>query len=304
MGRLATLLTKTWNEFSEDDCPSMAAALAYYTIFSLAPLLVLVVLLVSLVWDPGQVEGEVQQQMNDWFGNQGAQQVQTMMASAQQHRSGWTAVWGFVILAIGATGLFGQLQTALNRAWGVAPDPNQSGVVAYLGRRAFSLLMILLIAAVLFASLLLSAVLTAFGGQVVSLLPGEVSGALLRAIDFAVSFLVVALLFAAIFKWLPDAKIAWRDTIVGALVTALLFVIGKTAIGIYLGYVNMGSTYGAAGSLVLLLVWVYYSSMIVLLGAEFTQVWARRHGKDIEPEEGAVRVLRRTESVPNQRHAA
>ncbi len=291
------LLKTTFSEFSNDDCTSMAAALAYYTIFSLAPLLVLIIMLVSLVWDPTQVRGEVQQQMNELFGEQGAQQVQTMMNNASQHRSGWAALLGIIALLFGATGVFGQLQMAMNRAWEVAPDPNRSGIKAYALKRLYSFGMILVIAALLLVSLLLSTVLSAFGQSIVGFLPGTVSDSLLRWLDFGLSFLVITLLFAALFKWLPDAKVGWRDVLLGAVATAVLFVIGKTLIGVYLGHANLGSTYGAAGSLVLLLVWIYYSSMILLLGVEFTQVWARRHGGTIEPKQGAVRVVRQKEEV-------
>jgi membrane protein len=289
---LATLLTNTWTEFSDDDCTSMAAAIAYYTIFSLAPSLVLVVMLVSLFWDPHQVQGKVQQQLADLFGQQGAQQVHAMMNNATQNRSGWTAVLGFIALALGATGLFSQLQAALNRTWEVAPDPRRSGIKGYVAKRLLSFAMILLIALLLFASLLLSAALSAFSGQLAAWLPGAISGPLLRWTDFGFSFVVTTVLFATVFKWLPDAKVPWSSVLVGAVVTSLLFVLGKMLIGVYLGHVNLGSAYGAAGSLVLVLVWVYYSAMILLLGAEFTQVWAQRRGQQVEPSEGAIRVVR------------
>lgn len=301
MRQIWTLLKTTATEFSDDDCASMAAALAYYTVFSLAPLLVLVVMLVSLVWEPTQVQGQVHGQMNELFGQQGGQQVQTMMNNATENRSGLAAVWGLIALLVGATGLFSQLQTAMNRAWEVAPDPQQSGIKDYLFKRLLSFGMILLIAVLLFAFLILSAVLSAFGQYIGGLLPGAISQTALEVLNFVVSFLVIALLFAAIFKWLPDAQTRWKDVLVGAVVTALLFVIGKTLIGIYLGHSNMTSGYGAAGSLVLVLVWIYYSAIILLLGAEFTQVWARRHGAAVEPKPGAVRVVRQTEQV---RHAA
>jgi len=292
MRQIWTLLKTTATEFSEDDCASMAAALAYYMVFSLAPLLVLIVMLVSLVWEPTQVQGQVQGQMNELFGQQGAQQVQTMMNNASQNRSGLAAAWGLIALLVGATGLFSQLQTAMNRAWEVAPDPEQSGVKDYLFKRLLSFGMILLVALLLFASLLLSAILSAFGQYIGALLPGEVSQTALQGFNFGVSFLVIMLLFAAMFKWLPDAKITWKDSLFGAVVTALLFVIGTTLIGLYLAHTNMTSGYGAAGSLVLVLIWIYYSALILLLGVEFTQVWARRYGGQIQPKEGAVRVVR------------
>jgi membrane protein len=290
-----TLLKKTWSEFSEDDCMSLAAALAYYTVFALPPLLVLIVMMVSFVWDPTEVKGEVNQQLANLFGERGARQVQTMMNNATENRSGLAAVLGLIALVAGATGAFSELQTALNRAWQVAPDPKQSGIKTLLVKRLISFALILVIALLLLVSMLLSTILSAFGDTIAGWLPGQVTSTLLRGLNLGISFLVVALLFAAIFKWLPDAKISWKDVATGAVATAVLFMIGKILIGLYLGHTNMASTYGAAGSLVLVLVWIYYSSVILLLGAEFTQVWAGRHGNQVQPREGAVRVVRKTQ---------
>lgn len=295
MTAIWTLLKTTWSEFFEDDCMSLAAALAYYTVFTLPPLLVLIVMMVSFVWDPAEVKGEVNQQLANLFGQRGAGQVQTMMNNVTENRSGLAAVLGLIALVAGATGAFSELQTALNRAWQVAPDPKQSGIKTLLVKRLVSFALILVIALLLLVSMLLSTILSAFGDTIVGWLPGQVTSTLLWALNFGISFLVVALLFAAIFKWLPDAKISWKDVAIGAVATAVLFMIGKILIGLYLGHTNMTSTYGAAGSLVLVLVWIYYSSIILLLGAEFTQVWARRHGDQVQPQEGAVRVVRKAQ---------
>ena len=198
---------------------------------------------------------------------------------------------------LGASGAFGQLQAALNRAWEVAPDPEQGGLKAFLLKRVFSFGMILSVAFLLLVSLVLSAALSAFGGALAGMLPEGVSATLLQVLNQVVSFAVIAGLFAAIFKVLPDATVAWRDVWVGAAVTAVLFVVGKFVIGYYLGRSNPGEAFGAAGSLAVMFVWIYYSSMILLLGAEFTQAWAEARGSGIAPERGAVRVVQEKKQV-------
>jgi len=197
---------------------------------------------------------------------------------------------GIGALLLGATGAVMQLQQALNRAWEVKAVGG--GIKAFFGKRVFSLGLLLAIAFFLLVSLAVSAMLSAAGDRLGGLLPEGLSTAVLFVINLVISLAVIGLLFAAMFKVLPDAKIAWRDVWVGAVVTALLFMIGKFLIGLYLGKSNPGEPYGAAGSLAILLVWIYYSSIIVLFGAEFTQTWAERRGEGIEPEAGAVRVER------------
>jgi membrane protein len=290
------LVKDTFKGFSEDDCPTMAAALSYYTVFSLPPLLVLLLTLLGAVMDPQDIQGSLEAQMRSAMGPSGAEQVRTILANADRPGSGGAlpTVLSVIALLLGATGVFGQLQAALNKAWGVAPDPDKGGVKAMLAKRVFGVGMVLGLAFILLVSLVVSAVLAAFGEQLGRYLPSGLSAPVLEAINFAGSLAVISLLFAAIFKVLPDAEIAWRDVIVGAVVTALLFVAGKFALGLYLGRSNPGEAFGAAGALALMLVWIYYSSMIVLLGAEFTQVWAERRGSGIVPEKGAVRVVRET----------
>lgn len=279
-------------EFAKDDCPRMAAALAYYTVFSLPPLLVLVITVAGAVWAEEAVTGQIESQIRGVVGPQGARAVQTMIANASEAGGGATlaTVLGVAALVFGATGAFAQLQKALNAAWEVEPDPESGGLKGFLSKRLLSLGMVLAVAFLLLVSLALSAILQAAGDYVSGRL-GGLSGTLLGALNAGVSLLVVTLLFAAIYKVLPDARIAWRDVLVGALLTSLLFALGKWAISLYLGTADIGSTYGAAGSLAVILVWVYYASMVLLLGAEMTQVWAQRYGSPIVPEEGAVRVV-------------
>jgi membrane protein len=225
------------------------------------------------------------------MGPTATEQIRTILA--QLHQPGGKAlgtVLSIAALVLGATGAFGQLQAALNRAWEVAPDP-RAGLKGFLVKRLFSFGMILTVAFLLLVSLILSAALSAFGGALGRMLPDGLSATLLQVVNLGVSFVVITALFAMIFKVLPDARVAWRDVWVGATVTALLFVIGKFLIGFYLGRSNPGQAFGAAGSLAVLFVWVYYSSMILLFGAEFTQAWVERNGNSIAPERGAVRVV-------------
>jgi membrane protein len=288
------LLKSSVQEFIDDDCTTMAAALSYYTVFSLPPLLVLILLLVGAVMDPQDVQGSLQSNLQSLMGPRAGQSVRTILQHAQLPGSGGliATVVGIVVLVLGAAGVFGQLQAALNRAWGVQPDPAQGGIKNFILKRVFTFGMILALAFLLLVSLILSATLAAFGDALGRWLPEGFSATLLQVVNFAISFGVIALLFAAMFRVLPDARIRWHDVWVGATVTAFLFVVGKTLIGIYLGHSNPGEAFGAAGSLALLLVWIYYSSMILLFGAEFTQVWADQRGAGVVPERGAVRAVR------------
>ncbi|MDQ3138322.1 MAG: YihY/virulence factor BrkB family protein [Gemmatimonadota bacterium] len=293
------LLKDSGKDFIDDDCPTQAAALSYYTIFSLPPLLLLILMILGAVLDPQDIRGQLESQMGALMGPSATEQIRSILEQANEPGSGGIlpTVLSLVALVFGATGAFGQLQAALNRAWEVAPDPEQGGLKAFLLKRVFSFGMILSVAFLLLVSLVLSAALTAFGGALGSALPEGVSATLLQVVNQVISFAVVAALFAAIFKVLPDATIAWRDVWVGAAVTALLFVIGKFLIGFYLGRSNPGEAFGAAGSLAVMLVWIYYSSMILLFGAEFTQTWAERRGSGIAPEKGAVRVVQERKQV-------
>jgi membrane protein len=280
-------------DFSQDNCPSLAASIAYYTAFALPPLLVFIIMLLGLLVDPQDVQGMIGRQMRSMLGEQGAIQVQTMIENANKvEAAGSTTAFliGLAALIFSASGAFLSLQGALNTAWEVKPDPRRGGVRNFVFKRLLSLGLIAAIAFLLLVSLVISGLLSALGGFLQTLLPGGVSSFLLIAANWLLSLGVITLLFAAIFKILPDAVIGWRDVWAGALFTTLLFVIGKELIGLYLGRSNPGSVFGAAGSFALILIWIYYSALIVLLGAEFTQVWIRYHGKTVRPESGAVRL--------------
>lgn len=285
-----TMLKDTLKDFSDDECPRMAAALSYYTVFSLPPLLILLLLIAGAVFDPQQVQTTIQTQMGNLMGAQGAQEIGTIINQAERPGGrGIKALLGVGALIFGATGAFLQLQGALNRAWEVEPDPKAGGLKNFIFKRILSLGMILGVAFLLVVSLAVSAAVSAMGGMMGRLIPGA-STALAFVFDTAITFVVISGVFAAIFKVLPDAKIAWKDVWVGGLVTGALFTLGKFLLGFYLGRSNPGEAFGAAGSLALVLVWIYYSSMIVLFGAEFTQTWAIRKGRGIVPDKGARRM--------------
>jgi membrane protein len=293
------LIKETARDFLSDDCMDSAAALSYYTIFSLPAILVLMLTLISAVLNPSDVRGGIEGQLQALMGPSAGEQIRTIIQQAEQkpHNGLIPTILGIAGLLFGATGAFGQLQKALNRAWNVEPDPNQGGLKNFLSKRVFSLGMILVVAFFLLVSLVISAALTGMGDRLGGFLPSGLSAPLLEALNMVISLAVITLLFAALFKVMPDAKIAWRSVWVGAAVTAFLFVIGKFLIGFYLGQSNPGQAYGAAGSLAVLLLWVYYSALILLFGAEFTETWAERRGRGIEPEPGAVRVRREKQRV-------
>jgi membrane protein len=293
----------TVNEFIDDDCPALAAAIAYYTVLSLPPLLVLVITVAGFIWSPAEVERAIEAQIQGMMGSAAAEQVATMVASATATLSGgpWGLLIGLGTIIFAATTSIAQLQAALNRAWEVQPDPNSGGIKNFIMKRLLSFGLIVGIAFLLLVSMAFSALLTAFGGIVPAYLP--LSGTVLHLLGVLVSFTLITLLFGAMFKVMPDADIAWRDVWTGAIFTAILFVIGKSLIGIYLGTSDPGSAYGAAGSLILILIWIYYSSMIVLLGAEFTQAWMTRDGRVIMPSQGAVKIIRQTTTTPREKAA-
>jgi membrane protein len=290
------LLRATFKDFSKDDGTWKAAALAYYTVFALPPLLVLILQIASAVWDPIEVRRTLTGEFQTLMGQDVAGQIRTMMTQAEQKVSGtgFRLVLSIAGLLFGGTGAFLSLQSALNSAWEVKPDPKKGGgIKSFVMKRLLSLGMVLGIAFLLLVSLALTSALSAAGDVLLGGFPKAVS----LVLNFALSFAIITLLFAAIYKVLPDAKVEWRDVWVGAIATSLLFVVGKFLIGLYIGQSNPGNAFGAAGTLAVLLVWIYYASVILLLGAEFTQAWAKQHGRSIEPEEGAVRVIEREERI-------
>jgi membrane protein len=282
------LIKETFKSWDEDRAPRLAAALAYYTIFALAPLLIIAIAVAALFFDEAQVRQNMLNEIGALVGQNGRQAIEAMMDGASKPTTGLIAtVIGVVTLLIAAGGFFNQLQDALNTIWEVQPKPGR-GVWGIIKDRALSFTMVLATGFLLLASLIISTILSAAG----KLLGGHIGDQALfwQLINLVASFGISTLLFAVIFKVLPDAKILWRDVWIGAAATALLFTLGRFLIGWYLGHTATESAYGAAGSLVALLIWVYYSTQILFLGAEFTQVYAKSHGAHIEPTANAVPV--------------
>jgi membrane protein len=284
-------LWKTIDRFFGDGCPTMAASLSFYTFFSLPALLSLLLLLVGTVADPVEVQRAITEQAGGLIGRAGAEQIRVILEHAQRSyvdRSA-AALLSVGLVIFGATTAFAQLQDALNRVWSVKPDPTRNQIRNFLAKRVFSFGVVMGVAFLLLVSLALSTALAAFGGIATARL--GVPESLLEAVNWGISFVVITALFAVMFKLLPDARIAWADVWAGAVATALLFTLGKTVIGLYLGQSDPGNAYGAAGSLAVVLIWVYYSSMIMLFGAELTRGWAERYGTGVKPEPGAVEVV-------------
>jgi membrane protein len=275
------LIKEAAADWSHDRAPRLGAALAYYTVFSLVPFLVVVIALIGLVFGEEAAQSAILGQIAALVGEQSAAAIKDMIQRAEQPSTGvFATVIALATLLLGASGVFGQLQDALNTVWGVEPKEGR-GVWGFIKDRFLSFVAVLGTGFLLLVSLILSSALAALGKWFSGLLP--VPEAVLQLMNFALSFVVVTGLFALIFKVLPDAKVAWRDVWIGAGLTAALFTIGKFSLGLYLGKSNVASAYGAAGSLVLVLLWVYYSAQIMLYGAEFTQVYANRFGERIVP---------------------
>jgi membrane protein len=275
----------------------MASALSYYTLLSLSPLLLVVVGVAGLIFGEEAVRGQLIDEMRGLVGEEGAQAIQTLIAATHEgDRDVISTVVGLVTLAVGATTVFAQLQASLNRIWDVkaAKERVKDSVLTFVRQRLLSLAMVLAIGFLLIVSLTLNAALSALDGYLDRAMPG--SAAIWQALNSLVSFALITALIAMIFKFLPDRRVPWRDVWFGALVTGALLTVGKYLIGLYLGHASFTSTFGAAASLVILMVWVYYASIIVFFGAEVTQVYCRRmHGGLPPPSPHAV---------PEERHAA
>ena len=270
-----TLIKSTVNGYIDDNALSRGAAIAYYTVFSLAPTLVIIVAITALVFGQKAAEGALSQQLQGLVGREAAVAIQGMVRSAWQTKSGWIAtVIGLVTLLISATTVFGEMQAALNAIW--RAEPKGTTVTRYLRVRAASLGLVATLGFLLAVSLVISAAIAAVQTYIGGLVPDV--AILVRILNFFVSFVLIAVLFAAIYKILPDRQLQWRDVGTGAIVTALLFDIGKTLIGLYIGSTAVANSFGAAGALAVVLLWVYYSSQIFLLGAEFTRAYAERYG--------------------------
>ena len=284
------LLRDTIAEWSQDRVPRMGAALACYSAFSVAPLVLLVIAVASRVFSEDQVEQAVRGELQQTFGEPVANAVSEIMRNAAHTESATTAtVVGIVILLFGASGVFGELQDSLNSIWKVQPKPGRAWLTV-IRERFFSFTMVLGTGFLLLVSLIITTALSVLGAYFTHLLPG--GAGLWHAVNWVVSFAFITCVFALIFKEVPDVKVAWRDVWVGATLTALLFTLGNYALGMYLGLASTTSAYGAAGSLVAFLLWVYYSAQILLFGAEFTRVYARKRGDRAPPADNAVKLTR------------
>lgn len=283
--RDAVLLWLDCNAFS------YAGSLAFYTLFSLAPVVIIAVAVIGVVFGEEAAHGQIVAQLQDLMGREAAMAVERAVARSRIQQSGlWPTLLGAAALIVGATTVFAQMQYSLNTIWGVAARPSRSSLFVFLKNRLLSLTVVLAIGFVLMVSLLLGVLLRAllhFTHQFVPAVAALMSGA-----ELLLSWVAMSLLFCAIFKVLPDVVLRWRDVVVGALVTALLFSIGRYGIAAYLAYTATASTYGAAGSVVLILLWVYYSSLILLFGAAFTKTHLLARGRAVVPRNSAVRVRR------------
>ena len=285
-----SLLKQTFSEWLEDKVPQLGAALAYYTVFSLAPLVLLLLAIVGFLFrnDPAGAWQKVTEQMSYFLDKSAIDVVQGIAQKASQPNKGVTATSIGILLALfGASGVFGQLQDALNTIWGVKAKPGV-GIMGFIRSRFLSFAMVAGVCFLLLVSLVLESLLKSLSHYVQAMLPGGIVIALVVYSIFDLA--VVVLLFACIFKFLPDVKIQWRDVWIGAVMTAIFFAIGKWALGLYLGSGTAASAYGAASSLITLLLWIYYSSQILLFGAEFTQVYAARAGRAFVPDKYAERL--------------
>ena len=292
------LLKETFSQWSDDKAPQLGAALAYYTVFSLAPLILLIISVFSLfVHDNATVKTRISDQVSQFAGSSAGDVVnQIIDSTSKQKKSGVIGTVIAVVVALfGASGVFGQLQDALNTIWGVKAKPGL-GIMGYLKARFVSFAMVGGVCFMLLVSLSVTVLIKGFSDTLNHALPGGTAVSAIIAI--LINLLVISALFAMIFKFLPDAKIAWSDVWIGAGITTVLFIAGKWGLGLYLGSGSAGSAYGAAGALITTLVWVYYSAQIMLFGAEFTQVYANEFGSHIEPVEHAVRVEKKEVEIP------
>lgn len=280
-------LKASFKGFSEDKVPKLSGSLAYYTVFSLAPMFVIIIFVAGLVLGQEAAQGQIEAQLTSFIGADAASQIQDMIKNAAiQDKGGMALVIGIIVLLIGATTVFGEIQDSINQIWGLKTNPKK-GLVALVMSRLMSFGMIATLGFLLLVSLMATAVVESLMGRLKAVFP-DGAVVLIYIANLVLTLAVVTALFAIIFKVLPDAKITWKAVWPGAIATALLFMIGKFLISFYIAKSEIGSTYGAAGSLAILLVWIYYSAMILYFGAEFTRAWAVQHHAEIRPNRFAV----------------
>jgi membrane protein len=281
------LIKEAGNGFMDDKVLKLSASLAYYTVFSLAPMLIVIIFLAGLVWGRDAIEGTIYTQIKGFVGPDAALQIQDMIKNAfNSNKGNITAIIGFITLLVGATSVFAEIQDSVNMIWGLKPKPKK-GWLKIIVNRLLSFSLVVSLGFLMLVTLVINGLLEALSKRLLSYFP-DVEVILIYIFNLVISFVVISLLFALIFKLLPDAKIKWKDVMIGAMSTAVLFMLGKFAITFYIGSSNIGSTYGTAGSLVVILIWIYYSAVILYFGAEFTKAYAAHFGTKIYPNTYAV----------------
>jgi membrane protein len=304
------LMANTWKifkqsviEFLNDNCIKLSASLSYYTIFALGPTLIIVISFAGIFLGKQAVEGKLYGEINKLIGSEAALQVQSIIANAQQnHQNVVAAIIGVVLLILGATGVFTEIQGSINYIWSIRAKPKK-GWLKFLTNRLISFSLVISCGFILLVSLILNAAIEVLSDQLQRYFK-SVAIVGIYVTNVVMIFAVITSLFAIIFKVLPDATIRWRDALVGAAFTAVLFMVGKLLISLYIGKSNVGLTYGAAGSIIVILVWVYYSSLILYFGAEFTKMYAIHHGSGIKPIETAVFIIKREAKEVTESHIA
>ena len=290
------LLRLTFSEWWNDNTFELSAALAFYATFSIAPVLLITVGIASIFLTPDTAENRIVSEFQKMVGPQGARAIRQVIESSRGFGKGiWAVGVGIITLIIGATAVFAELQAALNRIWDVKSKPDRGVIVPLIIERLRSFSIALCVGFLLLISLVISAVISGLQHYMSNWLPGIPW--FWQTANVIASFVVVAVLFAMIYRFLPDVRLSWSDVRIGASVTAALFTGGKYLIGVYLGQTALGSAFGAAGSLAVLLFWIYYSALIGFFGAEFTQVYARRYGSGIHPQRHAERIGRKTDTI-------
>ena len=287
LSKIGRLLKETFKQWQQDKASRIAAALAYYTVFSVSPLLVIAIAIAGAFFGQDTAQQQITEQLTGLIGEDGIEPILMALDNISQPKiRGLASLISIGVLILGASGIFAQLQDALNTVWKVTPQPGQ-GILPFLRKRLSSFLMVLAIGVLLILSMLLSTVVTAISKYRVDLIPG--SQILWENLDFIVSLGLMTFLFGLMFKYVPDVKIPWKDVFIGSVITALLFIFGKFLLGVYISRGSLGSAYGAAGSLIVFLAWVYYSAQIILFGAEFTQVYSQMYGSKIRPKKYSQR---------------
>jgi membrane protein len=285
------LIGDAGNNFLDDEGFKLSASLSYYTLFALGPVLLIIISLAGMFFGRNAVQGEVYEQLNGVVGSEAALQIQNIIQSIQETQASTAGAFiGLAVLLVAATTVFTEMQGSINFIWSVKAKPKKSWL-KFLLNRLLSFSIILGLGFILLVSLIINALLTLLSDKLVQLFP-EYTVSLFSLLNSGLIMVVITGLFAVIFKILPDATISWKDSIIGAILTATLFLIGKTLIGLYLGRSNLGIHFGAAASIVIILTWIYYSSMILYFGAEFTKVYALNAGEGIKPKKTAVFIIK------------